>query len=454
MIRHHAISVNREIVLCGCSEQSAQICTQHLAGGDCGRYRTQYDSGTVSMTVNGILVSTTYGTGTIGSSIASALAGALNSNGSSGVTASVNGATIVLTAITAGGGTNYPLSATSSTNYPADFDGPSFYATPSGSALLGGTDAGTLGHLLTSVVVDGSASMTIDPNSCPYPYYENMESELPYDTHTPSAYNVVNGVGGWQQGTSECVTCYLSVQTIEDSGSVTLELPTTFSSGGEVDCSVGGPIFAPPITSQPFPGCLVPSTEETDDIGWNGGIDREQFDMTLSDAAADNFDNHYVQEYTVMPGTNTCWWSTSGLIQNPGTQNSYWTVGTVNGSPEHNHWGYDEIGWDLVDLDNIVQNGPAHGVIFPCTITIYQGMLIECDANTWWGYRTDVLTITVDNSPENDETNCRDKAADPDNCGLPVNFSYRKGEQPTWWAHIRKVPARSSPQWAPAKEAR
>ncbi len=58
-------------VTIGGSEQSAQICTQHLAGGDCGRYRTQYDSGTVSMTVNGILESTSYGTGTTASSIAS-----------------------------------------------------------------------------------------------------------------------------------------------------------------------------------------------------------------------------------------------------------------------------------------------------------------------------------------------------------------------------------------------
>ncbi|HKV26564.1 MAG TPA: hypothetical protein VJN93_18355 [Candidatus Acidoferrum sp.] len=174
----------------------------------------------------------------------------------------------------------------------------------------------------------------------------------------------------------------------------------------------------------------------------------------LSLAAADNFDNHYVQEYTVTPGTNTCWWSTSGLIQNPGTQNSYWTVGTVNGNQEHNHWGYDKIGWDLSDLDNIVQNGPSHGITFPCTITIYQGMRIECDANAWWDYRTDVITITVDNSQENDETVCRDEAADPDNCGLPVNFSYRRAEQPTWWAHIRKIPARLSPQSAAAKEAR
>ena len=126
----------------------------------------------------------------------------------------------------------------------------------------------------------------------------------------------------------------------------------------------------------------------------------------------------------------------------------------VNGSPEHNHWGYDSIGWNLGDLDNIVQNGPAHGIIFPCTITIYQGMQIECDANTWWGYRTDVLTITVDNNPSNSETVCRDKAANPNNCGLPVGFASLRGRQRTWWARIRKVPPGSPPQSASVKEAR
>lgn len=94
--------------------------------------------------------------------------------------------------------------------------------------------------------------MTIEQNSCPYPYYENMENELPYATHTPSAYNVVNGVGGWASGTSQCVTCYLSEQGDVDSGPVTLELPTGFSSSGEVICSMGGVIFFPPPTTHTY----------------------------------------------------------------------------------------------------------------------------------------------------------------------------------------------------------
>jgi hypothetical protein len=225
-------------------EQSAQICTQHLAGGDCGRYRTQYDYGTVSITVNGFSESASYGPGDSASTIAVALASAFNNDGSSPVTASVNGSTVSLTAKTNGAGTNYSLSTTSSTEYPSDFDGPSFYATPSGSALTGGADAGTLGDLLTSVVVDGSATMTLDQTApgCDPATYGNLVAELPYATHTPSVTNIVNGVGGTVTGAAGCVTCYLSEQ-VNDSTPVTLELSTTSSTSGQVYCSVGGLIF-------------------------------------------------------------------------------------------------------------------------------------------------------------------------------------------------------------------
>jgi hypothetical protein len=195
----------------------------------------------------------------------------------------------------------------------------------------------------------------------------------------------------------------------------------------------------------------VPSTEDTDDQGWNGSIYRELFEMTLSDTHGDSFDSHTIQEYTVQPGTNTCWWSGSGLVQNPGTQNSHWTVGAST----HNQWGFDEIGWDLTDLDNIVQNGPHNGVIFPCVITIYQGMQIECNANVWWNYRSDTITITVNNVGDNTEESCR-----AGECGVPVTFSYQMGgHRKTWWALIFKPgdssgPLRSSPQIKAVKEAR
>src|SRR5207249_7962937 len=62
----------------------------------------------------------------------------------------------------------------------------------------------------------------------------------------------------------------------------------------------------------------------------------------------------------------------SGLTQNPGVSGAVnWAVGYYNGAPgPDNEWGPDAIGWDLQDLDNIVQNGPQNGVTFPCTATI------------------------------------------------------------------------------------
>jgi hypothetical protein len=115
-------------------------------------------------------------------------------------------------------------------------------------------------------------------------------------------------------------------------------------------------------------------------MGFNAGSFREQFDMTISDTAQDNFDGYYVKEVTAAPGTNSCWWSGSGVPQNPGVQGLLWSVGTVAGGTEHNHWGYDSIAWDLSVLDNIVRNGPVHGVRLPRVTTIHQGMQIVCNA--------------------------------------------------------------------------
>ncbi|MGH9642931.1 MAG: hypothetical protein ACRD3Q_10925, partial [Terriglobales bacterium] len=125
-------------------EQSVQVCTQHLQGGDCGRYVTRYDHGTVSITVNGVLTSVSYGQGSTSSSIATALASAINSNGgiNSLVSASTSGSTVNINAKQSGSQTNYSLSAAASTGDPTDFPDGSFYAA-SGSSLTGGFDAGS-----------------------------------------------------------------------------------------------------------------------------------------------------------------------------------------------------------------------------------------------------------------------------------------------------------------------
>lgn len=154
-------------------------------------------------------------------------------------------------------------------------------------------------------------------------------------------------------------------------------------------------------------------------------------------------------EYTVTPGTNTCWWTSHFSVYNTSSGDDYkishWTVGQYSGvSGYHNQWGPDAIGWNLSDLDNIVENGPSHDIVFPCVTTIYQEMQIECNANLWFNYRTDTLTISVDD----DHTV---KACRAGVCSEWQSFSYGIGDKSeTEWVRIFRFdsggPPRSSPQ--------
>lgn len=99
---------------------------------------TYWDSGNVSVTVNGLTKSANYGQGSAGATIASALATAINADANYPVTASTAGAVLYLTSKIPGSGTNYSLSASSSTSDPAHFSSPSFVPVPSGSSLTGG----------------------------------------------------------------------------------------------------------------------------------------------------------------------------------------------------------------------------------------------------------------------------------------------------------------------------
>jgi hypothetical protein len=271
-------------------------------------------------------------------------------------------------------------------------------------------------------------------------------------THHVGAENKVNNVDHWSYSGNGCPTCYYSVTDNEQFVGVPgVSYPWTWD--GVAICSIVGGFFGSGGGGS-IVGCVSPSTETTTDKGFNGFSFREQFDMTLSDSFGDNFNSSpqvpNIHEATAAPGTNGCYWSTSGLSPNPGVQGSYWSVGTVAGVSEPNHWGYDSIGWNLSDLDNIVQNGPAHGIQFPCVTTLHQAMYIMCNANTWWNYRNDDITIAVDNDP-NAETVCRDGI-----CGLDVSFSDRWTAPRYEWARILNSVdsglARPSPQ--SAKEAR
>ena len=112
-----------------------------LAGGADGR--VVFDTGSVSIAVNGVSTSIAYGQNDTNLTVASSLANAINNNGTSPVTATVAGGLILLTAKSQGAATNYSLSTTSSTSQPASFSGASFSVSVSGSALAGGSASAT-----------------------------------------------------------------------------------------------------------------------------------------------------------------------------------------------------------------------------------------------------------------------------------------------------------------------
>ena len=107
-----------------------------LTGG--ADQRVVYDSGTVSLTVNGKTKTASYGQGSSTSSIASDLANQFNADWTSPVTAQANGASIVLTSVQPGSGGNYAFSTTSTTNDPGHFSNASFSGN-SGTMSGGGT---------------------------------------------------------------------------------------------------------------------------------------------------------------------------------------------------------------------------------------------------------------------------------------------------------------------------
>jgi len=101
--------------------------------------RTIWDSGSVTITVNGFAKSVWYGSGSTSATIASGLASAFNADGASPVTASASGAVVTVTAKVAGtAGNSYSLSASASTNDASDFWSSSFTPSPAGTTLSGG----------------------------------------------------------------------------------------------------------------------------------------------------------------------------------------------------------------------------------------------------------------------------------------------------------------------------
>ena len=137
------------VTIGGTEQHITQDCVHHPCP-------VTYDTGTVSIIVNGLTTTVSYGQTSTSTTIATALTNAIDGNGSLPVSASLSGTVITLTAKTSGSGTNYPLS-TSVTYDSTDFSVASFWATPSGSALTGGRNAA-----FTTVYDSGTCVITVN----------------------------------------------------------------------------------------------------------------------------------------------------------------------------------------------------------------------------------------------------------------------------------------------------
>jgi len=221
-------------------------------------------------------------------------------------------------------------------------------------------------------------------------------------------YDISASFGGWDTSSHAVATMSSRQITGVGAGSTHAFASGTFNYNNGVSkyCSLRQ--HTPQNTSNV---CAIPSSESTQVAGTaasKGYPAITEFNQTISDTRGDSFDNKTVEELSGGPGTNTCFWAGNpiGLLQYPVVSGGVWTVAGDDVPGQHNHWGYDNVGYpNSAGPAYIRTNGPAHGVSIPCTQSLFQDMVIWCDANTNYNYKDDTLTITVNAATT--VTNCR-----------------------------------------------
>jgi hypothetical protein len=196
--------------------------------------------------------------------------------------------------------------------------------------------------------------------------------------------NILADITGWSSGN----TAIAQVA----SAKVTGVAPgfTTATGTGIIPVCMGNTLYWQKISpSAPVTVTGVPSGEITEFNGTFYQISAAQFLMTLEPSAY-SYDNHSVKESSPVLGTNSCWWSGSGMVQYPVVQGSTWMV-AQGGVAGHNQYGLDTVGFGSAVVALIQSQGAAHGVEFPCTVNIHQSMNYDSIDL----YVTNLLTQTI-----------------------------------------------------------
>lgn len=146
---------------------SVSVSGADLTGGTNGT-ATVYDSGTVSVTVNGCVGTANYGQYDTPSTVASNINTALNTNCKASITAGVSSGTISLTASEPGENTDYSLSCSSQTT-EGQFSQPSFTFSPACAGSLTGGKAATSGSLAWTGNTGSTGSITVSGQEMCFP---------------------------------------------------------------------------------------------------------------------------------------------------------------------------------------------------------------------------------------------------------------------------------------------
>jgi RHS repeat-associated protein len=160
------------------SSGGGTYCAMWNNNGDCVDWEmnpevTTYDTGRLTITVNGHADSTTFDSASTLSSLASALASAINNDAGAYVTASASNAVLTLTARQTGANTNYSWSISSTSDDPTDFGSSGSYTCSPASGALSGGITGSGG---VTVYDTGTVTVTIGSFTASAPYSQSGNS--------------------------------------------------------------------------------------------------------------------------------------------------------------------------------------------------------------------------------------------------------------------------------------
>jgi RHS repeat-associated protein len=136
-----------------------------LTGGTDATTQTVYDSGTITVTVNGNTTTSSWGQGSSPSTVASAIASSIHTADNSFLSATANGNSVQLNSVQAGSSENWPISVSISYN-SGQFASSSYAVTSSG--MSGGADetsqtAANFGYDISNYYSNGNIETLSDP---------------------------------------------------------------------------------------------------------------------------------------------------------------------------------------------------------------------------------------------------------------------------------------------------